>query len=74
MSRKFGVTPIKNSGCAAEPAELDLFRVSLGLKSFWSARIITAGIETMHMIRKGQLKCPGGQIISAADQFYTLAV
>ena len=24
----------------------------LGFKSFWSARIIIAGIETMHMIRK----------------------
>jgi transposase-like protein len=25
----------------------------LGFKSFWSARIIIAGIETMHMLRKG---------------------
>jgi len=30
-------------------------RPMLGFKSFWSARIIIAGIETMHMIRKGQM-------------------
>jgi transposase-like protein len=45
----------------------------LGFKSFWSARVIIAGIETMHMIRKGQLDCPGGQPMSAANQFYSLA-
>ena len=45
----------------------------LGFKSFWSARIIIAGIETMHMIRKGQLDCPSGQPASAANQFYSLA-
>ncbi|MDI1269205.1 MAG: IS6 family transposase, partial [Polaromonas sp.] len=49
-------------------------RPMLGFKSFWSARIIIAGIETMHMIRKGQLDCPGGQTMSAANQFYSLAV
>ena len=45
----------------------------LGFKSFWSAEIIIAGIETMHMIRKGQLDCPNGQTASAANQFYSLA-
>ncbi len=45
----------------------------LGFKSFWSARIIIAGIETMHMIKKGQMHCPGGQTMSAANQFYSLA-
>ena len=45
----------------------------LGFKSFWSAASILAGIETMHMIRKGQLPCPGGQPASAADRFYSLA-
>jgi transposase-like protein len=45
----------------------------LGFKSFWSARILIAGIETMHMIKKGQLNCPGGQTMSAANQFYRLA-
>jgi transposase-like protein len=32
----------------------------LGFKSFWSAKRLIAGIETMHMIKKGQLHCPGG--------------
>ena len=45
----------------------------LGFKSFWSAKRLIAGIETMHMIKKGQLHCPGGQAMSAADQFYSLA-
>jgi len=49
-------------------------RPMLSFKSFWSARIIIAGIETMHMIRKGQLDCPGGQTTSAANEFYSLAV
>jgi transposase-like protein len=48
-------------------------RPMLGFKSFWSVRIIFAGIETMHMIRKGQLDCPGGQTMSVANQFYSLA-
>ena len=48
-------------------------RPMLGFESFWSAKIIIGGIETMHMIRKGQLDCPGGQTASAADQFYSLA-
>ena len=46
----------------------------MGFKSFWSARIIIAGIETMHMVKKGQMNCPNGQTMSAADQFYRLAV
>ena len=45
----------------------------LGLKFFWSARIVIAGIQTMHMTRKGQLNCPAGSTASAADQFYGLA-
>ena len=48
-------------------------RPMMGFKSFWSAKIIIAGIETMHMIKKGQLHCPGGQPVSAANQFYRLA-
>ena len=46
----------------------------LGFKSFWSARILIAGIETMHMIRKGQMDCPADQPMSAAQQSYSLAV
>ncbi|OGA96430.1 MAG: transposase [Burkholderiales bacterium RIFCSPHIGHO2_12_FULL_61_11] len=36
-------------------------RPMLGFKTFCCARIIIAGIERMHMIRKGQLDCPDGQ-------------
>ena len=45
----------------------------LGLKFFWSARILITGIETMHMNKKGQMSCPGGRTMSAANQFYSLA-
>lgn len=45
----------------------------LCLKSFGSARTIIAGIKTMHMIMKGQMDCPGGQTMSASNQFYSLA-
>ena len=45
----------------------------LAFKSLWSAGIIIASIETMHMIKKRQMKCPGSQTMSAANQFYSLA-
>jgi putative transposase len=48
-------------------------RPMLGFKSFWSVMIIIAGIETMHMLRKGQMDCPAGSTASAAEQFYGLA-
>ena len=48
-------------------------RPMMGFKSFWSARIIIGGIETMHMIKKGQINCPVCPTTSAADQFYGLA-
>ncbi len=44
----------------------------LGFKSFRCARILLAGVEVMHMIRKGQMTRPGGQPVSAAQQFYSL--
>ena len=44
----------------------------LGFKNFRCARIIVGGIETMHMISKGQMKCPKGIRLSAAQQFYSL--
>lgn len=47
-------------------------RPMMGFKSFWSARIIIAGIESMHMIKKGQMSSPDGQTVSAANQFYSL--
>lgn len=50
-----------------------IIRPMLGFKSFRCARILLAGIETMHMIKKGQLDCLDRQVASAADQFYSLA-
>jgi hypothetical protein len=43
----------------------------LGFKAFWSAAITLAGIEIMHMIRKGQLRRAGN--LCPARQFYSLA-
>ena len=45
----------------------------LGFKSFWNARSNIAAIEIMHMIRKGQLGCPEGQTMPAAQQLCSLA-
>jgi transposase-like protein len=47
-------------------------RPMLGFKAFRCARILLAGIEIMHMIVKGQMKCGRGTHPSAADQFYDL--
>ena len=46
----------------------------MGFTSFYCARIILAGIETMHMIKKGQLDCPKARASSAAEHFYSLAL
>ena len=48
-------------------------RPILGFKSFWSARIIIVGIETMHMIKKVQMQRPAGSTTSTANPFYSLA-
>ena len=45
----------------------------LGFKSFHAAKNILAGIELMHMIRKGQLNIAVVEELSFADQFYALA-
>jgi putative transposase len=45
----------------------------LGVKSFYSEQKLIKGIETMNMLKKGQLHCPGGKVMSAADQFYSLS-
>jgi putative transposase len=50
-----------------------IIRSMLGFQSFRCAHILLAGIETVHMIKKGQLDCPDGQVASAAGQFYSLA-
>ena len=46
-------------------------RAMLKFKSFRPAKSILAGIELMHMIRKGQLLLQGCTELSFADQFYT---
>ena len=46
-------------------------RPMLGFKSFWSAAVTLAGVELMHMIRKGQLMLTGE--LCPARQFYSLA-
>ena len=45
----------------------------LGLKDFRCAGILLGGIETMHMIRKGQYDRREWRAASAANQFYSLA-
>src|SRR5271156_4980184 len=46
-------------------------RPMLGFKSFWSAAVTLAGIELMHMIRKGQLLLTGE--LCPAQRFHSLA-
>ena len=46
-------------------------RPMLGFKSFWTAAVTLAGVELMHMIRKGQLTLTGE--LYPAQQFYSLA-
>ena len=48
-------------------------RPMLGFKTFHCARILIAGIETMHMVRMGQLGNNKDKDSSAANQFYLLA-
>ncbi len=45
----------------------------MGFKSFRAARNVLAGIELMHMIRKGQMVTSENDERSFADQFYALA-
>jgi putative transposase len=45
----------------------------LGFKTFRTARAVLAGIELMHMIRKGQLSAENGKDLSFVEQFYALA-
>lgn len=45
----------------------------LGFKSLRTSGAVLAGIELMHMIRKGQLSGEKGKEFSFAKQFYALA-
>ncbi|EIO7472102.1 DDE-type integrase/transposase/recombinase, partial [Salmonella enterica subsp. enterica] len=44
-------------------------RPILGFKSFRRAQTLLAGIELIHMIRKGQYQHPQGEGLSPAEQF-----
>ncbi|WP_411706168.1 IS6 family transposase [Edaphovirga cremea] len=48
-------------------------KLMTGFKSFLRAQAILAGIELMHMIRKGQYQHPAGDGLSPAEQFYLMA-
>ena len=48
-------------------------RLMLGFSSFRRAQTILAGIELIHMIRKGQFHHSAGNGLSPAEQFYLLA-
>lgn len=48
-------------------------RPMLNFKFFRSARNVLAGIELMHMIRKGQMVSAEESQMSFAEQFYALA-
>jgi transposase-like protein len=48
-------------------------RPMLNFKSFRAAGAVLAGIELIHMIRKGQFTIDGADSMSSADQFPTLA-
>ncbi len=48
-------------------------RTMLGFKSFRAGQAVLAGIELMHMIRKGQFNMAGSDDISFAGQLYELA-
>jgi putative transposase len=49
-------------------------RPMLGFKSFEAAQAVLAGIELMHMLKKGQLvREEGTEGLTPVDQFYALA-
>src|SRR5450830_1731110 len=48
-------------------------RPMLNFKSFRGAGCVLAGVELMHMIRKGQFTINGADAMSFVDQFYALA-
>ena len=50
-----------------------IVRPMLGFKTFRCARAVIAGIETMHMIKKGRLDGSKDRASSAADKFYSPA-
>ena len=70
------VRQVKYLNNIVEPDHRAIKRVTkpmLNFKSFRSARCVIAGIELMHMIRKGQFATDGADMTSFTDQFYALA-
>jgi len=48
-------------------------KLVLGFKNFYSAQKTLAGVEVVRMIKKGQMKKTRGDVLSPAEQFYSLA-
>ena len=71
---------MQQSRCLNDLVEQDhravkrVVRPIFGFKSFRCARAILAGIETMHMIKKGQLDFVEDRTSSAAEKFCPLAL
>jgi hypothetical protein len=63
-----GTVPTTRSPLRPQPYS----RAIVGFNSFRSAQTTLAGIELMHMIKKGQM-VPSAQPQTAAQQFYSLA-
>lgn len=69
------VRQVKYLNNIVEQAHLVVKRITkpmLRFKSFQSAKNSLAGIELMHMIRKGQMMMEGADKMSFAEQFYML--
>jgi transposase-like protein len=70
---KYGRTNILNNRIEQDHRAVKrLTRPMLGFKSFWSAKAMLAGIEIMHMIRKGQFRSMETDL-TPAQAFYCLA-
>ena len=65
--------PIRNIMEQDHRAIKRITKPMLNFKSFPAARCVLAGIELMHMIRKGQFRIESSTAMSFADQFYALA-
>ena len=68
-----GSMPVNNIVEQDHRAVKRMVRPMLGFKTHRCARVLIAGIETMHMIHKGQMNSPEGQVAFAAARFYSLA-
>ena len=48
-------------------------KLVLGFKNFYTAQKTLVGIELVRMLKKGQLRKTRGDLLSPAEQFYSLA-